>query len=239
MPGFPALEVARRLSVAGYRSLWAGGCVRDLILGETPADYDIATEATPEQVLAVLPFPAVTVGISFGVVRVRHPRLAGVEVEVATFRSDGAYIDGRRPESVVFSSPELDAAHRDFTINGMFMDSSTGEVIDYVGGQIDLAKRVLRAIGDPAARLREDKLRALRHRPAGGAVSSPDRASDLAGALGNDRADRDRVGRADCPGAAAHAGAPEPEPRHEPRSRHGSRRRHSAPACRHEGALSR
>jgi len=85
-----ALEVARRLTGAGYRSLWAGGCVRDLILGETPADYDVATEATPEQVLAVLPFHAVTVGISFGVVRVRHPRLAGVEVEVATFRSDGA-----------------------------------------------------------------------------------------------------------------------------------------------------
>jgi poly(A) polymerase len=157
-----ALEIVRRLTRAGYRSLWAGGSVRDLILGETPADYDVATAATPEQVLATLPFPALTVGISFGVVRVRHPRLASVEVEVATFRSDGAYLDGRRPESVVFSSPELDAARRDFTINGMFMDPLTGEVIDYVGGQIDLGNRILRAIGDPAARLREDKLRALR-----------------------------------------------------------------------------
>jgi poly(A) polymerase len=157
-----ALEVVRRLTSAGYQSLWAGGSVRDLIMGETPADYDVATAATPEQVLATLPFPAVTVGISFGVVRVRHPRRAGVEVEVATFRSDGAYVDGRRPESVVYSSPELDAARRDFTINGLFMDPLTGEVIDYVGGQIDLHNRILRAIGDPAARLREDKLRALR-----------------------------------------------------------------------------
>ena len=97
-----ALEIVRRLTHAGYQSLWAGGSVRDLIMGETPADYDVATAATPEQVLATLPFPAVTVGISFGVVRVRHPRRAGVEVEVATFRSDGAYVDGRRPESVVY-----------------------------------------------------------------------------------------------------------------------------------------
>ena len=90
------------------------------------------------------------------------PGSTGVEVEVATFRSDGAYVDGRRPESVVFGSPELDAARRDFTINGMFMDPLSGEVIDYVGGQADLENRILRAIGDPAARLREDKLRSLR-----------------------------------------------------------------------------
>ena len=94
-------------------------------------------------------------------VRVRSPQ-AESEVEVATFRSDGAYVDGRRPESVVFSSPELDAARRDFTINGMFLDPLTGEVIDYVGGRADLRNRVLRAIGDPAARFREDKLRLLR-----------------------------------------------------------------------------
>ncbi len=148
-------------SKAGYQALWAGGCVRDLILGQTPADYDVATDATPEQVMAVLPFRAVTVGISFGVVRVRHPRRPGVEVEVATFRSDGAYVDGRRPESVVFSSPELDAARRDFTINGMFMDPLTDELIDYVGGHADLKNHLLRAIGDPEARFREDKLRVL------------------------------------------------------------------------------
>jgi len=157
-----AVEIVRRLRHAGYQALWAGGCVRDLMLGQTPADYDVATAATPEQVMAALPYRALTVGISFGVVRVRHPRQGGVEVEVATFRSDGAYVDGRRPESVVFGSPELDAARRDFTINGMFMDPLSGEVIDYVGGQADLKNHILRAIGDPVARLTEDRLRGLR-----------------------------------------------------------------------------
>ena len=157
-----ALEIVKRLRQAGYEALWAGGCVRDLILGQTPADYDVATAATPEQVMAALPYRAITVGISFGVVRVRHSRFEGVEVEVATFRSDGAYVDGRRPESVVFGSAELDAARRDFTINGMFMDPLSGEVIDFVGGQTDLKNHVLRAIGDPTARLSEDRLRSLR-----------------------------------------------------------------------------
>ena len=150
-----ALEIVRRLRQAGYQALWAGGCVRDLILGETPADYDVATSATPEQVMAALPYRAITVGISFGVVRVRDHHREGVEVEVATFRSDGAYVDGRRPESVVFSSPELDAARRDFTINGMFMDPLSDKVIDYVGGQADLENR------DPAS-----------HRRPGGAVAA-------------------------------------------------------------------
>ena len=157
-----ALRVVQRLQKAGYDALWAGGCVRDLILGQTPADYDVATSATPEQVMTVLPYRSVPVGISFGVVRVRDPHHHGVEVEVATFRSDGAYVDGRRPESVVFSSPELDASRRDFTINGMFLDPLTNRVIDYVGGREDLERRVLRAIGDPWARFREDKLRLLR-----------------------------------------------------------------------------
>jgi poly(A) polymerase len=159
-----AVDVVRRLQAAGYQSLWAGGCVRDLILGQTPSDYDVATDATPEQVMAVLPFQAVTVGISFGVVRVRRSHRPGVdvEVEVATFRSDGAYVDGRRPEWVVFSSPELDAARRDFTINGMFLDPLTGKLIDYVGGEADLKNGVLRAIGEATARFREDKLRVLR-----------------------------------------------------------------------------
>jgi poly(A) polymerase len=157
-----ALEIVRRLQHAGYQALWAGGCVRDLILGATPADYDVATSATPEQVMAVLPFRAVTVGISFGVVRVRHPRRPGAEVEVATFRSDGAYVDGRRPESIKFSSPELDAARRDFTINGMFLDPLADRLIDYVGGHADLKNHLLRAIGEPEARFREDKLRVLR-----------------------------------------------------------------------------
>ncbi len=157
-----ALEVVLRLRQAGFQALWAGGCVRDLLLGLVPVDYDVATDATPEQVMLSLPFRAITVGISFGVVRIRHPRMQGIEVEVATFRSDSAYVDGRRPAAVVFSSPELDAARRDFTINGMFMDPESSQVIDYVGGLDDLRNQVLRAIGDPAERFREDKLRLLR-----------------------------------------------------------------------------
>ncbi|MBV8311923.1 MAG: CCA tRNA nucleotidyltransferase, partial [Planctomycetaceae bacterium] len=157
-----ALEVVLRLRRAGFQALWAGGCVRDLLLGLVPVDYDVATDATPEQVMLSLPFRAITVGISFGVVRIRHPRMHGIEVEVATFRSDSAYVDGRRPAAVVFSSPELDAVRRDFTINGMFMDPESNQVIDYVGGLDDLRNQVLRAIGDPAERFREDKLRLLR-----------------------------------------------------------------------------
>jgi poly(A) polymerase len=157
-----ATEVVRRLRAAGFQSLWAGGCVRDLILEQVPADYDVATDATPDQVMGVLPYHAIPVGISFGVVRVLDPEHSGIEVEVATFRSDGAYVDGRRPESVVFGSPQLDAERRDFTINGMFLDPLSGELLDYVGGQGDLERRILRAIGDPEARLREDKLRVLR-----------------------------------------------------------------------------
>jgi len=142
-----ALEVVLRLRRAGFQALWAGGCVRDLILGLDPTDYDVATDATPEQVMLTLPFRAITVGISFGVVRVRQPRTPGIEVEVATFRSDFAYVDGRRPSSVVFSSPELDASRRDFTINGLFMDPESNQVIDYVGGLSDLRHKVLRPIG--------------------------------------------------------------------------------------------
>jgi poly(A) polymerase len=112
--------------------------------------------------MRILPYRAIPVGVAFGVVRVLDPHHRGVEVEISTFRSDGAYVDGRRPESVVFSSPELDAARRDFTINGMFLDPLTGQLIDYVGGREDLEHRILRAIGDPEARFREDKLRLLR-----------------------------------------------------------------------------
>lgn len=155
-----ATDVVGRLRAEGFQALWAGGCVRDLMLGLTPADYDVATDATPEQVMAVFRHRTIPVGLAFGVVRVRDAR-AG-EVEVATFRSDGAYIDGRHPQSVVFSSPELDAARRDFTINGMFLDPFGGEVIDYVGGRADLDAGILRAIGDPRERFAEDKLRLLR-----------------------------------------------------------------------------
>jgi poly(A) polymerase len=157
-----ATEVVRQLRDAGYQALWAGGCVRDLVLGEAPADYDVATSAAPEEVMRIFRYRTIPVGAAFGVVRVRSGDGHGDEVEVATFRSDGAYVDGRRPTSVVFSSPELDAARRDFTINGMFLDPLTGEIIDYVGGQDDLKRGILRAIGDPAARFREDKLRLMR-----------------------------------------------------------------------------
>lgn len=157
-----AEEVVGRLRGAGYQALWAGGCVRDLTLGLTPSDFDVATDATPEQVLGVFHRRTLPLGEQFGVVRVLGPRGSGLEVEVATFRGDGAYVDGRRPEGVVFSDARRDAERRDFTINGMFLDPFTQEVIDHVGGLADLRAKVLRAIGDPEARFREDKLRLLR-----------------------------------------------------------------------------
>jgi len=159
-----AMEVVARLTARGFTALWAGGCVRDELLGLTPADYDIATDATPEQVQANFR-RSNSFGASFGVVEVLGPRDdAGswLKVQVATFRSDGTYTDGRRPDSVTYSSPEEDARRRDFTVNGMFFDPTTGTVTDYVGGQADLRDRVLRAIGDPVARFTEDKLRVLR-----------------------------------------------------------------------------
>ena len=159
-----ATEVVARLTARGFTALWAGGCVRDELLGLTPADYDIATDATPEQVQANFR-RSNSFGASFGVVEVLGPRDdAGswLKVQVATFRSDGTYTDGRRPDSVTYSSPEEDAQRRDFTINGMFFDPSSGRVIDHVGGQADLRDRVLRAIGDASARFTEDKLRVLR-----------------------------------------------------------------------------
>ena len=159
-----ATEVVGTLQQAGFRALWAGGCVRDELLGFTPNDYDVATDARPEQV-ANLFRRSIAIGAAFGVIEVIGPRgddRQHLTVEVATFRSDGVYIDGRRPESVTFSSPELDAQRRDFTINGMFFDPIAGQLHDFVGGQLDLQAKVLRAIGDPLARFTEDKLRVLR-----------------------------------------------------------------------------
>ncbi len=155
-----AREVVERLRGAGFVALWAGGCVRDLVLGHEPTDYDVATDATPEAVMKLFR-RTVPVGISFGVVRVLGPRDAG-EVEVATFRSDGRYVDGRRPESVQYGRPEEDASRRDFTINGMFLDPISGDVIDYVGGRADLDAGVVRAIGVARDRFLEDKLRLIR-----------------------------------------------------------------------------
>src|SRR5215468_2735973 len=159
-----AVQVVRRLRQAGYEALWAGGCVRDELLGVEPVDYDVATSARPEEVQRTFAH-TVEVGVSFGVVEVigpRRPDGSFPKVQVATFRSDGAYVDGRRPESVVFSTAAEDAQRRDFTINGMFFDPLESRVIDYVGGLADLKAGVLRAIGDPRARFREDKLRLMR-----------------------------------------------------------------------------
>ncbi len=154
-----AVQVVRTLRQAGFEALWAGGCVRDELLGLVPKDYDIATAARPEQVQALFP-RTVAVGAAFGVVEVLGR--GRLNVQVATFRSESDYVDGRHPETVVFSSAEEDAKRRDFTINGMFFDPLEGRLIDYVGGQADLQARVLRAIGDVGERFREDRLRMLR-----------------------------------------------------------------------------
>lgn len=158
-----AIEVVRRLQAAGFQALWAGGCVRDELLGLVPQDYDVATDARPEEVRRLFR-RTIEVGMSFGVVEVLGPRQAEelLRVQVATFRSDGTYSDGRHPDAVVFSSSREDAERRDFTINGMFFDPLQGRLLDFVGGQEDLQARRLRAIGDPHQRLAEDKLRMLR-----------------------------------------------------------------------------
>ncbi len=153
-----AIAVIAHLRHKGATALLAGGCVRDELLGLTPKDYDIATDALPEQVRAWFP-RAREVGAQFGVVLLRK---YGHDIEVATFRTDGSYKDGRHPESVHFTNAREDAQRRDFTINGLFYDTEKNEVIDYVGGQEDLRNGLLRTIGDPAKRFAEDHLRMLR-----------------------------------------------------------------------------
>jgi len=153
-----ARAIVHRLRQAGHTACFAGGCVRDMLLGKVPKDFDIATDARPEQVEALFPH-TVPVGAQFGVILVVDQ---GEEYEVATFRADGAYIDGRRPESITFTTAEGDARRRDFTINGLFYDPETTEVLDYVGGRADLEAGVVRAIGCAADRFAEDKLRVLR-----------------------------------------------------------------------------
>jgi tRNA nucleotidyltransferase/poly(A) polymerase len=157
-----ALEIVERLRAAGFEALWAGGCVRDELLRLVPKDYDVATSATPEHIRDVFGLRrTLTIGASFGVVTVLGPRAAG-QIEVATFRSDAMYSDGRHPDRVAFTDARHDAQRRDFTINGLFYDPVGDVVVDYVGGQEDLQLRIVRAIGDPRLRLREDKLRMLR-----------------------------------------------------------------------------
>jgi poly(A) polymerase len=153
-----ACFIVERLRANGYEALYAGGCVRDQLLGVDPHDYDVATNARPEQVESLFP-RTVPVGVQFGVMIVLEQ---GTEVQVATFRGDGAYHDGRHPESVHFTDAEGDARRRDFTINGLFLNPISGEIHDYVGGRDDLKAKLLRAIGDPCERFSEDKLRLLR-----------------------------------------------------------------------------
>jgi tRNA nucleotidyltransferase/poly(A) polymerase len=157
-----AVDIVRRLRDAGYQALWAGGCVRDQLLDLPPKDYDVATDARPEQIRAVFGHRrTLAIGQAFGVITVLGPRRAG-QVEVATFRRDAQYSDGRHPDGVTFSDAREDAQRRDFTINGLFYDPLTDHVIDYVGGREDLLRGLVRAIGDPEARLSEDKLRMMR-----------------------------------------------------------------------------
>ncbi|HAW94828.1 MAG TPA: metal-dependent phosphohydrolase [Phycisphaerales bacterium] len=153
-----ASDVARHLQQNGHVAYFAGGCVRDRLLGLEPLDYDIATDATPDRVKALFPH-SMSVGESFGVMLVRR---GGHTLEVATFRSDGRYVDGRHPESVRFGTEVEDAARRDFTINAMFEDPLSGRVIDHFNGRSDLESRILRAVGVPSERLTEDRLRVLR-----------------------------------------------------------------------------
>jgi len=153
-----ARAIATVLRDAGYTAYFAGGCVRDRLLGREPQDFDVATDAPVAEVQQLFS-KTVPVGAQFGVVLVL---MDGEPVEVATFRADSIYVDGRHPASVHFSSPVEDAQRRDFTINGMFLDPVTDTIIDYVGGQDDLRLGIIRAIGDPQARISEDRLRMLR-----------------------------------------------------------------------------
>jgi poly(A) polymerase len=167
-----ATNIVRQLRQRGFQAYFAGGCVRDMLLGLTPTDYDVATDATPPEVMRIFP-ETYAVGVQFGVVLVpapgdvprpseplEHPNY----VEVATFRNDGAYSDGRHPDQVRYSTdPKEDVQRRDFTINGLLMDPLEGDrVLDFVGGRDDLKAGVIRAIGDPELRFQEDKLRMLR-----------------------------------------------------------------------------
>src|SRR5580692_4516608 len=164
-----AAHICRTLRSAGHQAYFVGGCVRDILLHREPADYDVATDATPERVEQIFP-NSLTVGAKFGVVVVvqepkpsDQPENAPATVEVATFRSDIGYSDGRHPDQVVYAkSAQVDVQRRDFTINGLLLDPQTNEVLDYVGGRDDLRAGVIRAIGRAEDRFREDKLRMLR-----------------------------------------------------------------------------
>ena len=153
-----AIEIVRRLQAAGFEAFWVGGCVRDCLLGREPQDYDIATNARPEQTEKLFP-KTIPVGKQFGVLLVVE---AGHEFQVATFRAEADYRDGRRPEVVRFSDAREDAIRRDFTINGLFFDPIANQLYDWVGGEADLRAKTVRTIGSPEERFAEDRLRMLR-----------------------------------------------------------------------------
>ncbi len=153
-----ALNIIKKLTGAGFKAYWAGGCVRDMIMGLKCKDYDIATSAKPDQIIKLFN-KTIPVGISFGVIKVIYENS---EFEVATFRSDGKYLDGRHPEEVHFSDEKEDACRRDFTINGIFFDPLNEKIIDYVNGQEDIKNRIIKTIGSPKERLSEDRLRLVR-----------------------------------------------------------------------------
>jgi len=153
-----AINIVKTLQSSGFEAYFAGGAVRDALMDKEPKDYDIATNATPEQVLELYP-NANTIGKHFGVILIKVDRKA---YEIATFRTDGSYNDGRRPDQVTFATAEEDATRRDFTINGLFYDPITDKLIDFVGGHSDIKSKQLKAIGNPAERFQEDALRLLR-----------------------------------------------------------------------------
>jgi poly(A) polymerase len=153
-----ATALVERLQAAGFDAFWVGGCVRDLLLGRTPQDFDIATDARPGQVEKLFP-KTIPVGKKFGVVVVVED---GMQFQVATFRAEADYRDGRRPEKVVFANARADAERRDFTVNGLFLDPRTQSIHDWVGGESDLRARIIRTIGQPEERFEEDYLRLLR-----------------------------------------------------------------------------
>lgn len=153
-----SIEIIKKLKKAGYEAYWAGGCVRDMLLGIKPKDFDIVTSAKPDEIEKVLEH-TIPIGKQFGVILAIEN---GHHFEVATFRSDSGYTDGRRPDAVIFSSAREDAKRRDFTINGMFYDPTEDKVMDFVDGQKDLEARLIRFIGNPQERILEDHLRILR-----------------------------------------------------------------------------
>jgi poly(A) polymerase len=159
-----AERVCRILREAGYQAYLVGGCVRDILLGREPADYDVATDATPDRVEQLFP-ESLAVGAQFGVIVVTENSVSGdpLQVEVATFRSDIGYSDGRHPDQVVYAkTAQEDVQRRDFTINALLLDPETNEILDFVGGRADLGAGIIRAIGNAEDRFREDKLRMVR-----------------------------------------------------------------------------